>query len=575
MIIDFHHLKNKLVVKMIIMICCVILPVIALIMIITNMMINNLQNQLIDSYKNQLELCMVRVDSQLSVIDQNIDRIISQNWAELNMGDQSNLSDIEKYQFWKELKDYRSNLDLVELCYIKTNWNHDVNDTYNDSICSYKESESIRQYLIDTDIIKTINKKYQVVKIGSSDYLFCNINTNSYSFGFVLKIDTILSLMQSTKAIKDEKFFLATKEGDIYPDDSKIKFDMDIERQTVAVGGTTKNMILLSYPSSKIDYSLVRMIPKEEFESQIPVMERLLQFAAFLSIGIIPLLYYAIRKLVLIPLYNLNRAMRQIENQNLDYRIEENKQTEEFQHINRVFNRMASQINQLTIESYEKDIEKLDIEATNLRLQVNPHMLLNSLNMIYSLSQSKNYTLIQNFTLCLVDYFRYTLNQTEKLVKLKDEMKFVDSYLKIQKIRFPNSFTNVFDVEEDLFDKLIPPLLIQNFVENSIKYALKLGSEIEIIVIVKRDGEKLDISICDTGNGMDENTLKQSRGNEPFNDKNGNHIGIWNCRRRLKMYYGDAAILNISSGKNEGTQVWIQIPIAEEGGDSNESVDCG
>lgn len=564
MLNKLQHFRNTLVFKITMMICCVILPVIALILIISNLMISNLQDKLKDSYKNQLALCMIRLDSQLTVIDQNVNRILSENWVELNNGNDSKLFDIEKYQFWQELKNYRSNLDLVELCYIKTNWNREVNVTYDSSAYSYAESEIIRQYLINTDIVRTINKKYKIVRIGSNDYLFCNINTSTYSFGFVLKTDSILALMQNAKTLKNERFFLATKDGNIDLKSSNIIVDLNKNRQTVTIDGKTDDMILLSYPSDKINYSLVRMIPKKEFDSQIPIMERLLQLVGFLSIVIIPLLYYTIRKLVLNPLFKLNTALHQIENQNLDYRIDENEHTNEFRHIDRVFNRMVDQINQLTIESYEKDIEKLDIEATNLRLQVNPHMLLNSLNMIYSLSQSKNYTCIQEFTLCLVDYFRYTLRKTEKLVKLKSEIDFVNSYLRIQKIRFPNSFTYIFDIDDGLLNELIPPFIIQNFVENSIKYALKLGSEIEIIIIVKREVNKLNISICDTGNGMSEEILQQLKNNEPFEDKRGNHIGIWNCRRRLRMYYGDASILNISSGENQGTQVWIQIPISEE-----------
>jgi len=145
-------------------------------------------------------------------------------------------------------------------------------------------------------------------------------------------------------------------------------------------------------------------------------------------------------------------------------------------------------------------------------------------------------------------------------VKLKDEMKFVNDYLKIQNIRFPNSFTYVYDIEEDLFDELIPPFLIQNFVENCIKYGLKFDNEIEIIVIAKSEGDKFSISICDTGNGIDSEILEILKKDEPFTDRNGKHIGIWNCRRRLKMYYGNNAAINISSTKGEGTQVWIEIP---------------
>jgi len=569
-----QRIRKTLAFKIIIVICCVILPIIMLMLTISNVMINNLQDKLMESYRNQLALCIMRLDSQLTMIDQDMNRILSENWLELNSGAKSGLSDIEKYQFWKELKGYRSNLDLVDLCYIKTNWDNNVAITYNDAILSYPESDGIRQYLARTDIAKEIGGKYQMSKIGGQEYLFCNMSTRTYSFGFLIKTDSISSLMSDANMLKNEKYFLATKDGVINQGNYMLSVDLSRPRQTVPISGQDEDVVLLSYPSEKLNYALVGIIPAADFNSQIPAMEKILQIIAFLSIAIIPFLYYTIKKLVLNPLFNLNKALHQIENNNLDYRIGEEEQTAEFRHINRVFNKMASRINDLTIESYEKDMEKLDIEATNLRLQVNPHMLLNSLNMIYSLSQSKNYSCIQEFTLCLVDYFRYTLNKAEELVRLKDEMDFVNSYLNIQKIRFPYSFTCRLNIDQDLMDELVPAFLIQNFVENSIKYALDLGSEIEISVDIRHNGHYLDILVADTGNGMNEEILQQLKNNKPFEDKRGKHIGIWNCKRRLYLYYGDEASINIKSAIGQGTQVSIRIPMTEKE-EADESVDCG
>lgn len=272
----------------------------------------------------------------------------------------------------------------------------------------------------------------------------------------------------------------------------------------------------------------------------------------------------SIRRLVLKPLHLLDYGMRQIENENLEYRLDEENNSSEFRHMNRVFNSMVGQINELKIEAYEQDIEKLEIETMNLKLQINPHLLLNSLNMIYSLSQSQNYECIQSYTLNLVQYFRYSLRQNDIFVTIHAELEFIKSYLEIQKIRFPNAFTSIYDIDEDLYDTLIPPLIVQNFVENSIKCALKMGEMIEIIIIIKADGEKLSISICDTGNGIKPEILEKLRNGEIVEDRIGKHIGIWNCRRRLHVFYGRDVEMTISSAEGEGTQVWMQFPLHTE-----------
>lgn len=118
-------------------------------------------------------------------------------------------------------------------------------------------------------------------------------------------------------------------------------------------------------------------------------------------------------------------------------------------------------------------------QLDNLRLQVNPHMLLNSFNMIYSLAQSRNFQCIQEYSLLLVEYFRYALKETDHFVTLDREMDFVENYISIQKIRFPGAFTSVHNIQEECMQALVPPLLIENFVENAMKYALIPGKTVE------------------------------------------------------------------------------------------------
>ena len=102
--------------------------------------------------------------------------------------------------------------------------------------------------------------------------------------------------------------------------------------------------------------------------------------------------------------------------------------------------------------------------------------------------------------------------------------------------------------------------MIENFVENAIKYALVLDSEIEILINVRLEEDMLCISVCDTGRGMEPDVLAKLEKGEILEDKVGRHIGIWNCRKRMKLYYGENYELKLTSRLGEGTQVWIRIP---------------
>jgi sensor histidine kinase YesM len=161
----------------------------------------------------------------------------------------------------------------------------------------------------------------------------------------------------------------------------------------------------------------------------------------------------------------------------------------------------------------------------------------------------------------LADYFRYALRQNGDLVPLAAEMSFVQNYLEVQKIRFPDAFTVSYAIDEGLEDALTPPLLIQNFVENSIKHGLKLGDVIEVAIEVRRQGDAMVITVSDTGSGIAPEILEKLTNGEIIENKTGRRIGVWNCRRRLRYFYGDRASLTIASVLGEGTQVRIVLPI--------------
>lgn len=188
-------------------------------------------------------------------------------------------------------------------------------------------------------------------------------------------------------------------------------------------------------------------------------------------------------------------------------------------------------------------------------------MLLNFLNTIYSLLQAGKTAEVSEFTLLLVKYFRYVLRQDEALVTVKEELDFVLEYLKLQKIRFPESYVSVYSVDNQAYAVKIPQLLIQNFVENSIKYGLVMGSVDEILINIHIENEHLMLSICDTGNGMSKDLVESINIGEIITNRTGHHVGIWNCLRRLKLYYGEDFKFRVTSRIGEGTQVWMELPL--------------
>lgn len=312
---------------------------------------------------------------------------------------------------------------------------------------------------------------------------------------------------------------------------------------------------------------------RKEIMGKLPMVQQIGMVLVVIYVLCIPVLLLIIRRIFIRPMNALDHAMDELETGNPDYRMPEAAGNRETSALNRKYNSMADNLKNLRIQVYEKELEKRDIEATNLRLQVNPHFILNCLNIIFSMAKSEKLPEIKQFTKYLSGYLRFSLWHTHGTVRLQEELACVENYLQIQKMRFPGAFTYMENVDPSLENVRLPSLLILNFIENSIKYALTMGNEIEIIVIARREDDFLVLSICDTGCGIDADTLEVLRSGEILNNASGKHIGIWNCRRRLALKYGDRAYMNITSSPGGGTQIFIRLPLEEDGND--ESVNCG
>jgi len=161
-----------------------------------------------------------------------------------------------------------------------------------------------------------------------------------------------------------------------------------------------------------------------------------------------------------------------------------------------------------------------------LRYQVNPHFLFNALNSIRALI-GHNDDEARKIVTEMSEYFRYSLSIEKKtLVEVKEEIKAVENYLEIQKIRYQDKLSIKKEVASDVFNCLIPVFSIQTLVENAVKYGLKTH-EGTVAIIIKAffSNNQLNILIKNSGkliSPMQEN-----------NNENGTNTGIKNLKSRL------------------------------------------
>lgn len=316
-------------------------------------------------------------------------------------------------------------------------------------------------------------------------------------------------------------------------------------------------------------------VDKDEVLEQIANPYLITRGIAVIFLFAIPLLYIVLQKFLIRPLLRVNDAHRQIEEGHGEYRITERSSTAEHSELYRSFNKMADNLHRLKIESYEKELAKQRIELRNLQLQIRPHFLLNTFNLIFSLAQRKEMGMIQETVIYLSEYFRYIFRSDKELELFGKELQMIKGYIRTAAIRYSGRVEAEYEIDPELEFVRMPPLLIHNFVENAVKYGVKQKEVLHILVEGIYDEGTVLFRIEDDGKGMPPEILERNQNMfagelEPQNVSE--HLGLYNSLKRLKYFYGEEAQIMVESRRGEGTCFTISFPYELEVDD--ESFDC-
>jgi two-component system, LytTR family, sensor kinase len=186
-----------------------------------------------------------------------------------------------------------------------------------------------------------------------------------------------------------------------------------------------------------------------------------------------------------------------------------------------------------------------------LRNQLNPHFLFNTLNSIASLISRDRRTEAETMTESLADFLRHTLAlDPQQPIPLGREIELQSLYLAIEKARFPDRLKVRLDIPADLEDALVPSLITQPLVENSIKYAVARSSDVvELEVVASARDDRLELIVRDNGGNADAAPIK------------GGQIGLTNVSDRLRVHYGDAAQLDAGPRPEGGFCNRLSLPL--------------
>ena len=191
-------------------------------------------------------------------------------------------------------------------------------------------------------------------------------------------------------------------------------------------------------------------------------------------------------------------------------------------------------------------------QLESLKMQLHPHFLFNTLNTISALVRGNEKAPAVNMIVGLSDLLRRALdNAGEQEVPLREELKFTELYLDIQKARFPDRLTVRMNAAPETLDALVPNLILQPLVENAVRHGISLNESAgEIVIDTHRDDDMLSIKVCDNGPGLQSGwRMEASEG-----------IGLANTGERLKHLYGTAHRFELHNGAAGGMTASITIP---------------
>lgn len=257
------------------------------------------------------------------------------------------------------------------------------------------------------------------------------------------------------------------------------------------------------------------------------------------------------------PIQVLSGAMDKVQEGNMDTRVKIGR-TDEFGELADNFNIMTQRISCYMEERVERQRQLNETQIAMMQAQLNPHFLYNTLDTMKWVAKANHIPEIATLAAKLAKILRTSISSAQ-FIPLREEMDLVECYAEIQKIRFHGKFGFSCDMEEELSEVLVPKLVIQPIVENSVIHGLADCDEGQIAVrAFQGEKGKMVITVEDNGCGISEEVLGYL--NSGNREALKGHLGFFNADTIIRLHYGAEYGLQVMRPESGGTRVIIVLP---------------
>jgi two-component system sensor histidine kinase YesM len=326
---------------------------------------------------------------------------------------------------------------------------------------------------------------------------------------------------------------------------------LESENQTIRVDD--RSLMVNVMKIERLNWYVVDYVPLEDIVGPMK-RNNALFYATMAAIALIGLVIAVVLyKQIQTPIRELLRNVKQMKKGNYSLRVL-SKYHNEFDVLSLHYNEMADQIQTLIERVYQEEIRSREATLKQLQAQINPHFLYNCMYFIMNMSTLGNDDAVREMALNLGHYYRYTTRTENQLPAIDEELRLVEHYLTIQRLRM-NRIQYAIDVPPAMRAMPMPRLMLQPIVENAVVHGLEPNPGPGFIrvtgIIVNEDCELI---IEDNGKGMSEESIAELRRKleMPLIDNDAG-CGLWNVRQRMKYQFGVHSGLTIE-GLEQGVR---------------------
>ena len=472
--------------------------------------------------------------------------------------------DLEKLNHVQKFLDYQESLKKVQTSFTEFEYQNETHMTFlletnstkhfinvSDLYIPYEDYLLLKTYLksLSSDIS---DRKWKNITTKNSEYLVKSVHYEGKIIYAVISSEDILKPLNKLNIGNNGK--LSLKEPNNIPSSNYL-----IHAQNEKTHLPFDIYVLVDYAEVFRNITLL-----EVFLSAVPIIITIL--------SIIIILY--IRQWMIKPITRLTERLSQLGDSIPPSEFFISEGILEIDKANDKLNKVIFDMQELKIREYHSQLELKKIELNYLKNQIRPHFYLNMLSMIHSMLQTKNYKEIEDLTILTSNYLRHLFMANQDFSELKDEIQHIKDYLEIQRIRYGNNIHFSLDYNSDLQNTLVPSLLLQTFIENTIKHGFSFQDLFKILLSIKKvkteNSDYIQICIEDNGPGFSEEILSKLNQKQSLITEDGHHIGITNTIERLNLLYPNDYTITFENNEEGGAKILLLIPYKIIDGGYNE-----